>query len=446
MSDSLTVPPAAEQPTFITAQAVSESALAIPPLVKRNTLLLAASQTFSGAGHGMIFALGALMVVELLGSPGFAGIGLAILGVVRFLMSYPFGKLTDTYGRKPGVLLGLVVTTVGALIMGSSMLLRSFPLYVLGMLCMGIGTGAAHQLRVAAADMYPPSRRGEGMGYVLTGSLLGIFGTPLLVTIADRFAPSLGVHPIGMSWILVPAIVLPGIWLIAQVRPDPKEIATNLERYYPGYRPPARTAWSTDGRVSIREFLGHFPKRVAVVSNVAAQGNMAIVMVIMTLLLAHHGHQLPQISLAMSVHSIGMFGFSLPLGWLADRIGRRNVLMGGVVIAALGTLLVALTAEYWSITLGGFLVGLGWSGVNVASTAVLADTSQPGERGRAIGTNDTFGGASGVVLSLVTGPMAAALGLASTAALGVVLILPAVGMLLALQEPRPGEYADRAPR
>jgi MFS family permease len=439
-------PATIEQPVGGIATSLSEAELKIPPLIKRNTLLLAVSQTFSGAGHGMIFALGALMVVELLGSPGFAGIGLAILGIVRFLTAYPFGKLTDTYGRKPGVLLGLVVAIVGSVIMGGSMLFMSFPLYVLGMLCMGISTGAAHQLRVAAADMYPPSRRGEGMGYVLTGSLLGIFGTPLLVAIADRFAPGLGTHPMAMSWLLVPAIVLPGIWLIAQVRPDPKEIAANLERYYPGYRPAQRAVTSADGRVSAREFLGHFPNQVAVVSNIAAQGNMAIVMVIMTLLLAHHGHHLPEITASMSVHSIGMFGFSLPLGWLADRIGRRNVLLGGVVVAVAGTVLVAMTMDFWTITLGGFLVGLGWSAVNVASTAVLADTSRAWERGRAIGTNDAFGGASGVALSLITGPMAAALGLPSTGGLGVVLILPAVGMLFALRESRPGIYQERAPR
>jgi MFS family permease len=442
MSEPATI----EQPVGGIATSLSEADLKIPPLIKRNTLLLAVSQTFSGAGHGMIFALGALMVVELLGSPGFAGIGLAILGIVRFLTAYPFGKLTDTYGRKPGVLLGLVVAIVGSVIMGGSMLFMSFPLYVLGMLCMGISTGAAHQLRVAAADMYPPSRRGEGMGYVLTGSLLGIFGTPLLVAIADRFAPGLGIHPMAMSWLLVPVIVLPGIWLIAQVRPDPKEIAANLERYYPGYRPAQRAVTSADGRVSVREFLGHFPNQVAVVSNVAAQGNMAIVMVIMTLLLAHHGHHLPEITASMSAHSIGMFGFSLPLGWLADRIGRRNVLLGGVVVAVAGTVLVAMTVDFWTITLGGFLVGLGWSAVNVASTAVLADTSRAWERGRAIGTNDAFGGASGVALSLITGPMAAALGLPSTGVLGVVLILPAVGMLFVLREPRPGIYQERAAR
>ncbi len=437
-------PAAVQPPVGAIATPVAEVELKIPPLIRRNTLLLAVSQTFSGAGHGMIYSLGAIMVVELLGSPGFAGIGLAILGITRFVISYPFGKLTDTYGRKPGLLFGLGISVVGAVVMGSSMLFASFPLYVFGMFCMGIGTGAAHQLRVAAADMYPPSRRAEGLGYVLTGSLLGIWGTPLLVMLADRFAPVLGIHPIGMSWILVPAIALPGIFLIVNVRPDPKEIATNLERYYPGYQPARWAAPAAGDRVSMQAFLAHFPKRAAIVTNFAAQGNMAIVMVTMTLLLAHHGHHLPAISMSMTLHSMGMFGFSLPLGWLADKLGRRDVLLGGVVTAVVGTLLVSMTADFWTITMGGFFVGLGWSAVNVASTALLADTSRPWERGRAIGTNDTFGAASGVALPLITGPMAATLGLPSTGILGVVLVVPALAMLMVLREPRPGVYGHDA--
>jgi MFS family permease len=167
-------------------------------------------------------------------------------------------------------------------------------------------------------------------------------------------------------------------------------------------------------------------------------------MVTMSLLLAHHGHDLTAISLSMTLHSMGMFGFSLPLGWLADKLGRRDVLLSGVVTAVVGTLLVSVTTDFWTITVGGFAVGLGWSAVNVAATALLADTSRPWERGRAIGTNDTFGGASGVALPLITGPMAVTLGLPSTGVLGVALIIPALVMLIALREPRPGVYEHDA--
>ena len=58
-------------------------------------------------------------------------------------------------------------------------------MFVLGMLIFGLGVGAGQQLRLAAADLFPPSRRAEGLGYVLTGSLAGALGGPVLISAAE---------------------------------------------------------------------------------------------------------------------------------------------------------------------------------------------------------------------------------------------------------------------
>jgi hypothetical protein len=51
------------------------------------------------------------------------------------------------------------------------------------MLLMGLGVGAGQQLRLAAADLYPAPRRAEGLGYVLTGSLVGVLGEVVLLAL-----------------------------------------------------------------------------------------------------------------------------------------------------------------------------------------------------------------------------------------------------------------------
>jgi MFS family permease len=414
--------------------------LRIPGVVKRNIWLLALSQAFSGSGNGMVYSLGPLMVVELLGSPSLAGLGLGIVGATRFLASYPIGKLTDTYGRKPGMMFGLGLGVVGSIVMGLAALLASFPLYVVGMLGMGIGTGAAHQLRVAATDMYPPSRRAEGLGYVLTGSIIGVFAGPLLVSLAYAMATGVGLPALTLSWWFAPLVALPGFVMIAMIRPDPIFIAAHLDEYYPGVQPASHRT-SQSGRVSPIAFLQHFPKLVATVASFAAQGTMGIVMVTTSLVLFENGHGLPAISASLGAHSIGMFGFSLPIGRATDELGRRNVTVVGLVLQAAGALLVALTGNFWTVTLGTFLVGLGWSGVNVASTAMVADTSEPEERGRAVGTVDTFGGAAAVAVPLITGPIAAAAGMPATGLIAVALVIPALALLFRLGEPKPGRYS-----
>ena len=89
--------------------------------------------------------------------------------------------------------------------------------------------------------------------------------------------------------------------------------------------------------------LRRAPIRRAIVANAAAQGNMSIVMVLTSLVLHHHGHSLTAIALSHTFHTIGMFGFTIPLGRLADRIGREQVMYPGVAIALVGAVLVTFT-------------------------------------------------------------------------------------------------------
>ena len=93
---------------------------------------------------------------------------------------------------------------------------------------------------------------------------------------------------------------------------------------------------------------------------------------------------LPAISVAVTIHVIGMFGFSLPLGGWPTRTGRRAIMLMGFLCLAAGAILVAVTPRYWIIVTGTFLVGVGWFAATVAATAVIADATRTFERGRAI--------------------------------------------------------------
>jgi MFS family permease len=78
--------------------------------------------------------------------------------------------------------------------------------------------------------------------------------------------------------------------------------------------------------------------------------------------------------------------------------------------------------------------------MNVAVVALLADTTRPRERGRAIGVNDTVSGVAAIILPLVAGPLVALCGLASLAAVSVCLLIMPFVFLLRLHETRPGCY------
>src|SRR5262245_33535020 len=356
----------------------------IPRLIKRNTALFALSQSFTGTGMSLAYGIGPLMVIALTGSASLAGLSVGLIGLSRFLVSYPIGKITDAYGRQPGILLGLTLALIGAVALGLAMGWHSFTVLVGGMLIFSMGMNAAQQLRVAATDMFPPQLRAQALGYVALGSLLGLVLSPLLVSFAEGVAHAHGHAALGLPWLLLPVLIVSGMILIAFVRPDPKEIGMQLERYYPGYTPPPRSSAVPASTFSVRGLLAYAPTRLAIVANCAAQGNMAIVMVLTSLVLAHHGHSLSAIAFSHMFHSIGMFAFTIPLGWLADRVGRNIVMYPGVVVSLIGAGLVTFTGGYLAVTLGTFLVGLGWAAANVAATALIADHAETRERGRAI--------------------------------------------------------------
>jgi MFS family permease len=126
-----------------------------------------------------------------------------------------------------------------------------------------------------------------------------------------------------------------------------------------------------------------------------------------------------------------MFGFTIPLGRLADRLGRERVMYPGVAVALVGAALVTFTPAFWSVTLGTFLVGLGWAAANVASTALIADRAETSERGRAIGVNDSAAGAVTVVSAFVTGPLVQWGGLPAAGIVAVVFALLPLAMVAA---------------
>ncbi len=398
----------------MTEVSAPQTAFQIPWLIKRNVGLIALTQMFTGAGMQFAYGFGPLMVQVLTGSPGLAGLSVALIGISRFLVAYPVGKITDTYGRKPGILLGLSLAMIGALVLGGSMWVHSALVFVAGLLIFGMGMNAAQQMRIAATDMFPSRFRAQALGYVALGSLVGLLVSPTVIYYSEIFAKKNGYEPLALPWFFMPVLIIPGMFLVSFIRPDPKEIGRNLAQYYPGHiSAAAQQREKEKSEFHPLELMSRMPILLAMVANSSGQANMSIVMVLTSLILQHHGYSLAAIGVSHVFHSAGMFAFTVPLGMLSDRLGRQIVMYTGVAVALAGAALVTFYGSYIAITLGTFLVGLGWAAGNVSATALVADQTRTSERGRAIGVSDSFAAGASVTAALVTGPLIALWGLAA---------------------------------
>ena len=88
---------------------------------------------------------------------------------------------------------------------------------------------------------------------------------------------------------------------------------------------------------------------------------------------------------SLAAYAVPIVLLSLPLGRLADSVGRRGLLIAGLVLAAAGSGVIAASESIWPLMLGRVIQGVGSAASWIAALALVSDRARPGRRGEAIG-------------------------------------------------------------
>jgi MFS family permease len=93
-----------------------------------------------------------------------------------------------------------------------------------------------------------------------------------------------------------------------------------------------------------------------------------------------------QISLLLGTAFAVIYGIAgIPLGFLADRISRRNLIFAGVCVWSLGTIACGLSHDFREMFASRIIVGLGESALSPAAISLISDYFPPSRRGTAVG-------------------------------------------------------------
>ena len=332
--------------------------------------VLGLAQVLNGIGVAGTVAAGSLLVSSITKSDGLSGLAQTISVLGAAVMALPLARLTQNGGRRLALTFGYSIGVIGALfaILGGAN--RNLFFMLLGAFMVGAASASGYQARFAAIDLATPEKRSKDLSFVVWGSTIGAVTGPNLMEPSGVFASALGLPKlVGPYFIAAFTLALSVTVIQLFLKPDPFLTANK-----------AVEGTATKPRESTRSALKHikeYPIALFAIASVAI-GHLAMVsiMVMTPVHMAHSDATLRIIGLVISVHVLGMYAFSPIVGSISDKFGRIRTIQIGILILIASALISGLAPHHDSFTLGIglFLLGLGWSFTLIAGSTLLSET------------------------------------------------------------------------
>jgi MFS family permease len=397
----------------------------LPALRRRMVWTLFAVSALSTTGYIAAVTAGTLVAAEMAGTASAGGLPTTTTTLGTAAAASLLSLVMVRFGRRPGMLIGIAGGATGGGLVVASILAGSIPLLLLGSALTGFANGAGQLGRYVAADLAVPERRAATIGTVVWGATIGAVAGPNLVAPAGIAATWLGLPALVGAYLLTFGFI--GLsFLIAFVflRPEPYRLADpSALRVHP----------EGTANASVSSLLGQPRVLVALVTLVAGQVVMVLIMTMTPLHLTDHGHGLETVGLVLSAHTFGMFALSPISGRLTDRFGSPRVIGAGLSMLGVAAVLAALAPPDggFLLTLALFLLGYGWNLGFVAGSAMLTAGLVLGERTRIQGVADGLIWSTAALASLSSGVVVAGASYTALGLLGLALLVIPAGLLVA---------------
>ncbi|WP_054180471.1 MFS transporter [Trabulsiella odontotermitis] len=157
-------------------------------------------------------------------------------------------------------------------------------------------------------------------------------------------------------------------------------------------------------------------------------GMFMVLPVLTTYGMALQGASQALIGIAIGIYGLMQAIFQIPFGLLSDRIGRKPLIVSGLLVFAFGSVIAALSHSIWGVILGRALQGSG--AIAAAVMALLSDLTREQNRTKAMAFIGVSFGVT-FAIAMVLGPIITnALGL--HALFWMIAVLAMVGIALTL--------------
>jgi MFS family permease len=323
-------------------------------------------------GFAMVLPLLPFYALKLSASPQVIGMIIASFSVAQLVSAPLWGRVSDRYGRRPALLIGLTASAVAFLVFGFA---NAVWLLFVSRLVQGAGGGTTGVLHAYVADSVPPEDRARSLGWLSAGTNVGTMLGPVI----GSFAAFWGQQAPGIlaASLCVLNAVFAWKWL-----PESKKFDAEPARRR---KPVWHGVWMV-----IRRPQGAV-QRLTIIYAVSMMAFSAMTSVLALYLGAEFGFTEGLFSVLMR---------SALVGPIVDRIGESWSMRAGAACLIVGLAGYPLSPDLWVLAAVIPLVPIGTALLFPATTALMSKASEKSELGATMGIAQTFAGLSRVISPL----------------------------------------------
>jgi MFS family permease len=339
-------------------------------------------------GLTMIVPLLPFYATEFGASATLVGVLISAFSVAQLAVAPVWGRFSDRYGRRPAILVGLIVTAAAYLTFAAA---GSVLALLLSRLVQGVGGGTIGVVQAYVADTSSAEDRTKSLGWLSAVTSLGAVVGPafgsLMVELGGRPAPGLAAAALAL-------LVAGFAWRYLSESHSPEDAAGS-----------ARSG--TTGAAAIKGVIFRWQEpapRLIWIYAVAIGAFYGTIQTVPLLLEQRLGVTERNIGyFVMYLGGMGVLIRTLVLGRAVDRLGEARLSRLGIVLLAAGLVLTGLAHGLPVLALGFTLMPIGTAFLFPCVTGLLSRVVRGEERGLYMGVQHTFGGVSRVIFPVVAG-------------------------------------------
>ncbi|HEY3935722.1 MAG TPA: MFS transporter [Gemmatimonadales bacterium] len=344
-------------------------------------------------GLNFVDMLGSLIVIPLLpfyalhfhATPETVGWLIASFSIAQLVAAPLWGRVSDRYGRRPALLIGLLASSMAFLVFG---LADSLWLLFLSRVVQGLGGGTTGVAQAYVSDTVEREHRARALGWLSAATNAGVIIGPGIASLSTHW----GSQAPGFvaSALCFVNVVAAWIWL-PESRPASARVASTTKR------PPV---WHAAANVFLNP-AGE-AERLIWVYGVGMLAFSLLTAVLALWLNARFG--VTEKTIGFFFMYYGGLSFvmrSVFLGPVVDRIGEVGALRVGTILLAVGMLLYPLVPTVWLMAVVIPFVPIGTALMFPAITSLLSHSVDSSELGTMMGVAQTFAGSARVLAPIL---------------------------------------------